>query len=647
MAGLPKVSRLLPLRLSPALTAMVLALSAVVISSCGQNEAGSQSRPASDPKGAEPSSAILREADLELLPPPSTNQPMSKPSPRASVGEAKKPGESDEETNIDPVAETSNADETNSGVLRPTTNGQPKASTLNAEVGGTPEPETSVSVGNIAYLISCSSLQHDIPPNLGAGVVAFVNGHPVTAVELATMQAQVQCNLADMRDVISRVEQGESGYPEEWASTFGNRVALMEEHGLDAVVLSGVIRDAAVLTTALAAGHSADPVEIAGCVQEQIEYLEQLRRLLRSGNFPELENQPPEVWDVDRNREGWEEVCRESIPVNDWLEELSAKAWTHEERASIQYHAELDAFLAAEVTLVGDPILEATREEAIAYIEAYDAHFPQSPGPPLMCANGITIPNPQANRSLVYDCEALLALKEDMRSTATLNWRADRDITEWNGVTVGGDPARVTQLWLADKGLWGNLLLSRFDALDALTALDLRGNTFTLEFSLWFGEFAIPKLFSNLKELWLSGNSLLGCIPFELQDIEAHDLDSFGDYCLLPTPWHLETDISTPTSVSLSWDSVPSATRYRVEYKEGYGGYTRSNGELISDNWLIADDTIMSTSYTMKGLTCGADYTFVVRAYIFGSDKSGEWSRPSSPHGTYTEACLDPETSDH
>ena len=52
-----------------------------------------------------------------------------------------------------------------------------------------------------------------------------------------------------------------------------------------------------------------------------------------------------------------------------------------------------------------------------------------------------------ANRpGLVSDCAALLAARDTLAGSATLNWSADLAIEDWAGVTVGGSPERVTEL---------------------------------------------------------------------------------------------------------------------------------------------------------------------------------------------------------
>ena len=49
---------------------------------------------------------------------------------------------------------------------------------------------------------------------------------------------------------------------------------------------------------------------------------------------------------------------------------------------------------------------------------------------------------------LAGDCALLLAAKDPLRGTATLNWSAATAIADWEGITVGGTPPRVTRLFI-------------------------------------------------------------------------------------------------------------------------------------------------------------------------------------------------------
>ena len=112
--------------------------------------------------------------------------------------------------------------------------------------------------------------------------------------------------------------------------------------------------------------------------------------------------------------------------------------------------------------------------------------------PRVSCADGGAVAD-AANTGLVADCEALLAARDTLAGTASLNWSLDTPITGWDGVTVGGTPPRVTGLALVQKQLTGEIP-------SALASL------------------------SNLGSLRLDKNQLTGCIPPGLRDVASNDL---------------------------------------------------------------------------------------------------------------------------
>ena len=146
------------------------------------------------------------------------------------------------------------------------------------------------------------------------------------------------------------------------------------------------------------------------------------------------------------------------------------------------------------------------------------------------CATGGAVPDPGDNPGLVSDCATLLAARDTLSGTATLNWATDTSITQWEGVGLGGTPRRVTRLNLDGKDLSGMIppVLGR---LSMLTYLNLRSNDgLTSEIPSELGYLTnlrvlnlhsnshsgtIPDLsdMTSLEELYLANNDLTGSIP--------------------------------------------------------------------------------------------------------------------------------------
>ena len=154
------------------------------------------------------------------------------------------------------------------------------------------------------------------------------------------------------------------------------------------------------------------------------------------------------------------------------------------------------------------------------------------------CSNGTVVPNPSANPGLKRDCINLLAAKDTLRGTATLNWSEDTAITSWDGVRVKGSPGRVAEVLLTSKGLTGTIPpdLGRLDGLQHLwfNINQLAGaipselgslaslQTLILNDNRLTG--AVPRELgglSSLETLWLDRNRLSGEIPAALGDLSS------------------------------------------------------------------------------------------------------------------------------
>ena len=73
------------------------------------------------------------------------------------------------------------------------------------------------------------------------------------------------------------------------------------------------------------------------------------------------------------------------------------------------------------------------------------------------CATGTAVADPANNPGLVADCDTLLSVLDTLAGTPTLNWSASLPIDNWDGVSVAGRPARVSQLSLPAKNFTGTI----------------------------------------------------------------------------------------------------------------------------------------------------------------------------------------------
>ena len=248
----------------------------------------------------------------------------------------------------------------------------------------------------------------------------------------------------------------------------------------------------------------------------------------------------------------------------------------------------------------------------------------QPPAAPT-CTNGTVIPNPGANRELVKDCETLLAARDTLRGSATLNWATGTALTSWTGVTTSGTPTRVTGLNLASQSL-GGTIPADIGHLFALTTLNLSGNRLTGDVPTELG------WLDQLTELRLSGNSLTGCVPLNLRAVATNDLRTLAlPFCAPPAPANVQAGTPTASSVAVSWDAVADAAAYRVEVREGATG-----------TWTTQSDTITGTSHTVDGLVCQTAYALRVRARGSGTTYGTSWSQPSGSVAVTTGTCPPP-----
>ena len=225
--------------------------------------------------------------------------------------------------------------------------------------------------------------------------------------------------------------------------------------------------------------------------------------------------------------------------------------------------------------------------------------FPLKPIPP---ACGRSVSDQAANRELFDDCATLLAIKDTLRGSGSLNWALGTPIANWNGITVSGTPQRVTKLKLASQSLTGSI---------PAQVVDLDG----------------------LNELKLAGNQLTGCLPLAVKN-EApsnNDLTALGLDDCQPAPNKPSVGTIAETSIALSWAAVGGASRYGVEYRPSR-----------TESWNVSTDAVTAQTHTVDGLTCGQEYLFRVSAFGDGTTYAAAWSDPSALLKASTAACTPP-----
>ncbi len=131
-----------------------------------------------------------------------------------------------------------------------------------------------------------------------------------------------------------------------------------------------------------------------------------------------------------------------------------------------------------------------------------------------MCENGTVVADPTNNAELVADCKVLLEWEDQLRYSSRdpgLNWTdSSRAITDWEGITVGGDPKRVPGLTLPTNSTVGRLFGNLTDGLESLTGLthlNLSRNQLSGSIPVTIGNL------TNLVSLNLNNNQFSGQIP--------------------------------------------------------------------------------------------------------------------------------------
>ena len=130
------------------------------------------------------------------------------------------------------------------------------------------------------------------------------------------------------------------------------------------------------------------------------------------------------------------------------------------------------------------------------------------------CSTGTAVANPGDNPLLVQDCNVLLAARDTLSGGGRrLIWTADTPMSKWDGIAIGGSPARVTELRIRGddvNGLLRGSIPPELGRLTGLVILDLGSNALGGR---------IPGELGGLKALVkmnLQVNRLTGSVPADL-----------------------------------------------------------------------------------------------------------------------------------
>ena len=186
------------------------------------------------------------------------------------------------------------------------------------------------------------------------------------------------------------------------------------------------------------------------------------------------------------------------------------------------------------------------------------------------CESSAVVPSPAANPGLVADCKALLAARDELRGTGSLNWSAETAIHRWNGVLITASaPRRVYAIRLAAWRLNGTIP-AELGQLTALTRLELSHNKLTGPIPAELGALkrlgvltlhknaltgSIPAALGKLPQLswlWVAGNELTGCVPPALRNVSVNDLATLGLPDCGGTAQTYTLTLTTPANGSLS-----------------------------------------------------------------------------------------------
>ena len=189
------------------------------------------------------------------------------------------------------------------------------------------------------------------------------------------------------------------------------------------------------------------------------------------------------------------------------------------------------------------PVAAAIAALAIVAVQqpALAVNVPATPVDPEACDDGTIVTDPTNNTELVADCRVLAGMKETLEGTSNvrrrLNWSATRSLwsadgtaSEWEGITVGGSPRRVTRFELDSSDNSGEFNGNVPAALGSLTGLTF----LKIHWQQIGGSFSgggIPSELGNLVNLvhlQISSTKVHGQIPPELGKLSKLQTLDFG-----------------------------------------------------------------------------------------------------------------------
>ena len=139
------------------------------------------------------------------------------------------------------------------------------------------------------------------------------------------------------------------------------------------------------------------------------------------------------------------------------------------------------------------------------------------------CSTDGAVPDDANNPGLVADCEILLAARDTLAGTGSLNWSASTPITDWDGITVSGTPRRVTRIELRVRSTTRvtGAIPPELGNLTNLEVLSIYGASTDDDQLIGLAGTIPAELgnLTNLQELTLHQHALSGTIPAQLGNL--------------------------------------------------------------------------------------------------------------------------------